>query len=74
MSQNNRNNRNSRNNRKKQNGQQNQHNENKDQKDKKVPMKYQIRNLKEAETVELKYTKQHYAFMRMAPMNNFSIL
>ncbi len=52
--QNNRKNRNSKNNR--QNGQRIQRTENEDQKVRRVPMRYQIRNSKETETVELKYT------------------
>ncbi len=62
MSQNNsnqnniRNRNNNRNNTNKQNGQRNQCNHNREQRDKTVPMHYQIRNLKETDTVELKYT------------------
>ena len=55
--QNNRNNRNNRGQRNHRNGHKNQRsNEKEQQQDKKVPMKYQIRKAKEANTVELKYT------------------
>jgi hypothetical protein len=60
MNRNNSNNKNSkgnRNNRNRRNGQRGQHAEDKEQKDKKVPMRYQIRNSKETNTVELKYTR-----------------
>jgi hypothetical protein len=58
MSQNNqRNNRNNRGQRNHRNGHKNQRsNEKEQQQDKKVPMKYQIRKAKEANTVELEYT------------------
>jgi hypothetical protein len=49
-------NQNNRNNRNRKHGQKNQNASNKEQKDKKVPMRYQIRNSKETNTVELKYT------------------
>jgi hypothetical protein len=49
------NNRNHRNGRNKQNGQRNQRNEDKEQNNQEVPMKYQIRNLKDAGSVEFKY-------------------
>ena len=51
-----RNSRNYRNGRNKQNSSRNQRSTNKEQNDKKVPMRYQIRNSKETNTVELKYT------------------
>ncbi len=53
---NNRNHKGNRNNRNKRNGQRGQHNDKQEQKDKKVPMRYQIRNSKETNTVELKRT------------------
>ena len=57
MTQNNRNNSNNQNNRNKnkKNGRK-QRTEEKEQKDKKVPMKYQVSNSKEANSVELKNT------------------
>jgi len=54
--QNNRNSRNHRNGRNKQNGQSKQNKEKEQQKDKKVPMRYQVSNSKETNSVELKNT------------------
>jgi hypothetical protein len=53
---NNRNHKGNRSNRNKRNGQRGQHNDKQEQKDKTVPMRYQIRNSKETNTVELKCT------------------
>jgi hypothetical protein len=47
------------NNRNRKHGQQNQHTNSNDQKDKKVPMKYEIQNSKETDTIELKYTDRN---------------